>query len=129
VKPSVRIIGAQSANTSAMARSLTAGRVVDTPILPTLADGLAGAIDAHGLDVARHALDDIVTVEETDIASAIAVLAREENVVAEGSGAVSVAALLAGALTETPGPIVALISGGNIDADVLASILAGSANR
>jgi threonine dehydratase len=123
MRPDVRIIGAQSVNTNALARSLEAGRVVDTPILPTLADGLAGAIDEHTLDVARHALDEMVTVDETAIARAIAFLAREENVIAEGAGAVGVAALLEGAVTSGPAPIVVVISGGNIDTDVLAGIV------
>jgi threonine dehydratase len=122
VRPDVRIIGAQSVNTNALARSLEAGRVVDAPILSTLADGLAGAIDEHTLDVARHALDEIVTVDEAAIACAIAFLAREENVVAEGAGAVGVAALLDGATTEVPSPVVVVISGGNIDPDVLARV-------
>jgi threonine dehydratase len=122
-RPDVRIIGAQSANTSAMARSLREGRVVDAPILPTLADGLAGAIDEHGLDVGRRALDTLVTVEESDIVNAIAFLAREERVIAEGAGAVGVAALLIGAIDDMPWPAVVVISGGNIDADVLERIL------
>jgi threonine dehydratase len=125
VKPDVRIIGAQSVNTDAMARSLQAGRVVDTPFLPTLADGLAGGIDAHAFDVGRRALDEMVTVEESDVAGAIAVLAREERVIAEGSGAVGVAALLSGAVSRVPDPVVVVISGGNIDPEVLAGILAG----
>ena len=120
-KPEVRIIGAQSVNTSAMARSLQAGRVVDTPVLPTLADGLAGAIDEHGLDVGRHALDEMVTVEEAEVAAAIAFLAREESVIAEGSGAVGVAALLAG-VSNVSDPVVVVISGGNIDAEVLSRV-------
>jgi threonine dehydratase len=101
-----------------MARALEAGHLVDIPVLPTLADGLAGAIDAHGLDVGRRALDGLMMVEEADIAAAIAFLARDENVTAEGSGAVGVAALLTGAVR--PGePVVVVISGGNIDREVL----------
>lgn len=120
-KPEGYIIGAQSVNTSAMARSLEAGRVVDVPVRPTLADGLAGAIDVHGLDVGRHALDEMIVVEEEQVAAAIAFLAREENVVAEGSGAVGVAALLAGS-PHVVDPVVVVISGGNIDREVLESV-------
>ncbi len=122
--PSVRIIGAQSVATDAMARSLAAGRVVDIPVVPTLADGLAGAIDEHGLDVGRHALDEMVTVEESQIADAIRVLALDEKVTAEGSGAVGVAALLTGS-ARVVDPVVVVISGGNIDEDVLDDILQG----
>lgn len=125
VKRDVRIVGAQSEHTSAMARSLEAGRVVDTPVLPTLADGLAGAIDAHGLDVGLHALDAMVTVAEPEIERAIVVLSREERVVAEGSGAVGVAALLTEALDTGDGPVVIVISGGNIDPEVLERVLVG----
>ena len=121
-KPDVRIVGAQSVNTNAMARALEAGHLVDIPVLPTLADGLAGAIDAHGLDVGRHALDDLITVEEADVAAAIAFLAKEENVIAEGSGAVGVAGLLTGAVRPVE-PVVVVISGGNIDDDVLRRVI------
>jgi threonine dehydratase len=121
--PRVRIIGAQSVVTNALALSLEAGRVVEIPVIDTLADGLAGGIDAHALDVGRHALDALVTVSENAIATAIAILAREENVVAEGAGAVGVAALLSKAITDAPAPIVVVISGGNIDRDVLDRIL------
>lgn len=120
-KPDVRIIGAQSENANAMARALEAGHLVDVPVLPTLADGLAGAIDEHGLDVGRHALDAIVTVKEAEVAAAIAFLAREENVIAEGSGAVGVAALLAGSVPAVD-PVVAVISGSNIDPEVLSRV-------
>jgi threonine dehydratase len=113
--PRVRIIGAQSVHTDAMTRSLAAGRIVDIPVQETLADGLAGSIDEHGLDVGRHALDDIVTVDESDIARAIAFLYREVDVVAEGAGAVGVAAVNHFSTTPTPGPAVVVVTGGNID--------------
>ena len=119
--PDVRIIGAQSVNTSAMARSLEAGRIVDVPVLPTLADGLAGAIDEHGLDVGRQALDEMIVVEEAEISAAIAFLTREESVVAEGSGAVGVAALVGGSV-HVADPVVVVISGGNIDPEVLSRV-------
>lgn len=121
MRPEVRIVGAQSLHTNAMARALEAGHPVDIPVLDTLADGLAGAIDTHGLDVGRHALDEIVVVEEEEVGAAIAFLAREENVIAEGSGAVGVAALLAGS-AHAVDPVVVVISGGNIDAEVLDSV-------
>jgi threonine dehydratase len=105
-----------------MARSLAAGRIVDIPVVPTLADGLAGAIDEHGLDVGRHALDEIVTVEESEVADAVAFLAREERVIAEGSGAVGVAALLTGSV-HVVDPVAVVISGGNIDPEVLDGVM------
>jgi threonine dehydratase len=68
-----------------------------------------------------------VTVSESDIERAIATLARHENVVAEGAGAVGVAALLANAIGDLPAPVVTVISGGNLDREVLDRILAASA--
>jgi threonine dehydratase len=60
----------------------------------------------------------MITVEEADVAAAIAFLAKEEGVIAEGSGAVGVAALLTGAVQPAE-PVAVVISGGNIDPDVL----------
>jgi len=120
--PAVRIIGVQSERTDAMARSLAAGGVVPIPSLPTLADGLAGDIDALGLDIGRHALDEMRTVTEDAIARAIRWLERHERVIAEGSAAVGVAALLEGTLTLPPGPAAIIITGRNIDPDRLQSL-------
>ena len=115
IAPDIRILGAQSVHTAAMARSLAAGRVVPIPTEPTLADGLAGGIDEFALDVGRHALDGIVTLEEDVIAEGIRFLRTEESVVSEGSGAVGVAALRSGALRVDRFPAAIVISGRNID--------------
>ena len=113
-RPDVRIYGAQSVNTAAMARSVEAGRVVEIESVPTLADGLAGQIDDDALDLGVHGLDRIVTVTEEEIGAAIAWLAREHDQKVEGAGACGVAAILSGKLKpETP--CVVVISGGNID--------------
>ena len=108
----------------AMARSLDAGSLVEIPDVPTLADGLAGQIDDHGLEIGRRFLDAIALVSEGELAEAIRWLWVHEQVRAEGAGAVGVAALLAGRLT-SHGPLAMVVSGGNIDADRLAAILAG----
>jgi threonine dehydratase len=113
-KPLVRIYGAQSVNTAAMSRSLSAQRVVDIENLPTLADGLAGQIDEDAFDIGRHGLDDIVALPEEDIARAIAWFAGQHGARVEGAGACGVAAILSGRLKpETPCAVV--VSGGNID--------------
>lgn len=114
VAPEVRIYGAQSEHTDAMARSLAAKRIVEIEDRPTLADGLAGQIDADAYDIGVRALDRIVTITEDQIAHAIAWLAREHDARVEGAGACGVAAILSGRLTvETPCAVV--VSGGNID--------------
>ena len=112
--PGVRIAGAQSVNTDAMARSLEANRVVEIENRPTLADGLAGQIDADALDIGQHSLDDMAIVTEDEIERAIAFLQREHGVRSEGAGACGVAAILSKKL-KPAAPCVVIVSGGNID--------------
>ena len=115
VLPSARIMGVQSEVTNAMAASLAAGRRVDVPVPPTLADGLAGQIDDEGFAIGRVAIDDMITVREAEIAEAMRWLAREHDLRVEGSGAVAAAALLNGLVPGLVGPVAAVVSGGNVD--------------
>ena len=124
VAPDVRILGAQSENTAAMSRSLAAGRLVEIPSLPTLADGLAGQIDDEALEIGQRALDGIATVSEEQLAQAIAWLARNESATVEGAGAAAVAAVLHGRLASLPTPAAVIVSGRNIDASRHGEILA-----
>lgn len=112
--PNVRIVGAQSDQTAAMARSVAAGRVIEIPVTPTLADGLAGQIDADALDIGLNALDDIVLLTEPEIARAIAWLHAEHDLRVEGAGAVGVGAALLG-MSPLMHPAAVVVSGGNID--------------
>jgi threonine dehydratase len=123
VAPGVRIVGVQSENTAAMARSLEAKEVVHIPSVPTLADGLAGDIDEVAFDIGLHALDEIHTVTEDAIGRAIAWLAREEELVVEGAGAVGVAAILEREISLPEGPVAVVVSGGNIDRERHESLL------
>ena len=124
--PDVRIYGAQSDHTDAMARSLAARKVVDIEDRPTLADGLAGQIDADAYDIAVHALDAIATVTEDEVAQAIAWLHREHDVKSEGAGACGVAAILFGRV-KVPTPCAVVVSGGNIDDARWRRIISGPA--
>ena len=113
-RPDVRIYGAQSVNTAAMSKSLAAGHIVDIPSVPTLADGLAGLIDADAFDIGRHGLDGIAVLTEDEIAQAIAWLNRAHRARVEGAGACAAGAVLFKKLrVETPCAVV--VSGGNID--------------
>jgi threonine dehydratase len=122
IAPQVAVIGVQSTQTRAMHEALRAGRLVDVPVPPTLADGLAGCTDEASVRRVREIVDDVILVEEADIAAAIRMLFATEGVVAEGAGAVAVAAVLAQRVP-LRGLSVLLVSGGNIDASVLAGIL------
>jgi threonine dehydratase len=113
--PHVRVIGVQSEETAAMTRSVRAGRVVDTPVTPTLADGLAGQIDNEALHIGQACADDLLLVTEEQLGDTIAWLHHTTGMAVEGAGAVTVAALRHGYLTAPAGPLVAVVSGRNID--------------
>ncbi|HEV2146955.1 MAG TPA: pyridoxal-phosphate dependent enzyme [Longimicrobiaceae bacterium] len=120
---SVRVVGVQTDATSALHDSLAAGELRSPPVVPTLCEGLSGDIDARSLELARRVVDEVVLVSEDAVRRAIRHLYLEEGIVAEASAAVSVAALLEGAVPGLRGPVVAVLSGGNIDAALLAAIL------
>jgi threonine dehydratase len=120
--PGVRIVAVQPEASPALRESFRVGRALTTFAAgETLADGLAGGIGelvfAH-----RELVDEVVTVSEEEIADAIVALLAMDQVVAEASGAVGVAALRAGKI-KTDGPVAAVVTGGNIDARVLARLL------
>ena len=126
VAPRVRIIGAQSEKTAAMSRSLAAGRLVEIENEPTLADGLAGQIDDEAFDIGKHALDDIVTLTEREVAESIGFLWREHRQRVEGAGACATGALWKRKIASLPTPAAIVVSGGNIDDSKLEAILASS---
>lgn len=114
--PHTRIVGAQGDRSNAMAVSLEARRVVEVPVSDTLADGLSGQIDEDGLAAGLHAIDEMRVVRESEIAEAIVWLAAEHDMRVEGSGAVGIAAVRSSPSALT-GPVVVVLSGGNIDAE------------
>lgn len=121
----IRVIGVQSERTRAMYDAFEAGGPVEVEQGATLADGLAGAsADAESYERARAVTDEMVLVEEAMIEDAIRDLFRYDGVVAEGAGAVTVAAVSAGVL-RVRGPAALVISGGNLDGGKLAEILRG----
>lgn len=115
IAPDVRIAAAQSVNTAAMAKSLAAGRVVEIENLPTLADGLAGQIDADALDIGQHGIDEIVTLEEDEIGKTISWLWSTHGERVEGAGACATGAVLLRKLQTIKTPAAIVVSGGNID--------------
>ena len=122
LSPATRVIAVQPDASPALRESLRAGRPLLTyPAGPTLADGLAGGIGQIAFDH-RHLVDEVVTVSEAEIEDAIVALLAEDQVVSEASGAVGVAALRARKV-RAEGPLVAIVTGGNIDAAVLARLL------
>lgn len=119
----VVVLGAQGDLTRAVYDALRTGVAADTDVVPTLMDGLAGRTTQAAVDRLRAARARVDLVAEKDVAEAVRAL-HALGVRAEGSGAVGVAALLTHVL-EPPEPVVAVVSGGNIDDTTLEAVLAG----
>jgi threonine dehydratase len=115
--PDVRVIGISMERGAAMHESLQAGKPVFVEELPTLADSLGGGIGLNNkltFRMTRDLVDEVVLVTEAEIAAAIRHAYWEERQIIEGSGSVGIAGILAGKI-KADGPVVALLSGGNID--------------
>ena len=122
-KPHVKIIGVQAAACAPYPESMQAGTPVEAKTALTIADGIAvkrpGGIP---LAILRTHLDDLVVVNEEATAAAMALLLERCKLVVEGAGAVGIAALLGGQVEPVDGTTVAVLSGGNVDAGLLAAI-------
>jgi threonine dehydratase len=113
--PHVRVIGVQSEETAAMTLSVRAGHVVEIGHTPTLADGLAGQIDDDALYIGERCANEMVLVSEAELGETIAWLWRTHFLTVEGAGAVTAAALRHRHIEPIEGPVVAVLSGRNID--------------
>lgn len=128
-RPAARLIGVTMRQGAAMYESQRAGRPVRVEEMPSLADSLGGGIgddNRHTWTMVRDLVDDMVLVDEAQIAAAVRHAYREERQVVEGGGAVGIAALLDGMMTG-PGPTVVVVSGGNIDMDLHRRLIDGEA--
>lgn len=127
LKPAARVVGVSMERGAAMYECQKAGKPIFVEELATLADSLGGGI---GLDnrytfaMVRDLVDDIVLVNEAEIAGAIRHAYWEERQIIEGSGAVGIAALRAGRIGN-PGVTAVVVSGGNIDMDLHYRIIGG----
>jgi threonine dehydratase len=118
----VRVVGVQAAGSDGVRRAL-AGEAPPNPTM-TLADGLRVAVPGRlSLPLCAAVLDEIVVVDDDEILRAMASLALEDRVVAEGAGAAAVAALS----RITGRRIVTIVSGGNLEPAVLARAAASAA--
>jgi threonine dehydratase len=120
----IRIVGVQAENAAPYVASLAAGQPRQVPVVPTIADGIAVYRPGElNFAIIREAIDEVVTVSEDDIARALLVLLERAKLVVEPAGAVAVAAMMTGAVP-TDGPIVAVLSGGNIDPLLMQRVVA-----
>jgi len=117
LRPEVRVVVVEPENAAGFAAAHARGEPVRVSLRPTLADGLAVArVGRTTFALAAPLVDDVVTVSEGEIAAAIALLARQAGVIAEGAGAAALAALLSGRVRTRA--VVLPICGRNIDARV-----------
>jgi len=124
MKPNIKIIGVQTKNMPSMVQAIAQKHVVTIDGNPTIADGIAVKTPGNlNFDIVQRYVDDIVTVDEEEIASAILLLLERVKSVAEGAGAASVAAVLNRLPDYKNRKIAALISGGNIDVNTMTRII------
>jgi len=124
LRPNTRVVTAEPATAAPLAASLAAGAPTEIDYRPSFVDGAGGrALLPTMWDRARELVDDAVAVSLDEVAHAMRILAARARIVAEGAGALALAAALRGDAGE--GRVVCIVSGGNIDAAVLARILAG----
>jgi len=124
LSPNIEVIGVQTARLPSMKVALERDEPVTLPAEPTFADGIA--VRRAGrltLPLVQRYVDQIVTVEEEEIAAAILVLLEQEKLLAEGAGAVALAALLQGRTGHRKKTIGIVVSGGNLDVNLLARII------
>ena len=125
IKPDVRIIGVEADAAASAKASRDAGEVVKIAASDTLADGIATKrIGEITYPLIERYVDELVSVGEEEIAAAILLLIEREKTVAEGAGAVGLAALITGSVTlsETDRAVL-LLSGGNIDINMISRII------
>jgi len=125
LNPKVKVIGVQTSRLPSMKAAVEAGKPVTLPVSATLADGIAvRRAGEQTFPVVQKYVDEILTVEEDEIASAILLLLEREKTLVEGAGAAAIAALMHQKVTGLEDKKVAVvISGGNLDVSILSRII------
>ena len=124
INPRIQIIGVQTARLPSMQRAVAEKAPVVLPPAMTIADGIAvRKAGVRTLPVVTKYVDDIVTVDEEELANAILLLVEREKTVAEGAGAATLAALLRGKTNLHGKKVALIIGGGNIDVNILSRII------
>ena len=125
LRPEVRMVGVEAEAAASARASRAAGRVVHIETTETIADGIAvKRIGEHTFPIIEQHVDEIVTVSEPETAEAVHLLIARQKIVAEGAGAVVLAALLNNRVTVERDDVTALVvSGGNIDVNIIERII------
>lgn len=126
INPNCKVYGVQAAGAPSMANSLMDGQIETLTKVQTIADGIAVKTPGDNTyDICRNYVDGVVTVTDDEISAAILTLLEQQKLIAEGAGAVPVAAVLFDKLPEdiTGKNVCCLVSGGNIDVTILSRVI------
>lgn len=124
IKPSCKVYGVQAAGADSMYESIKNNQRTELSQVNTFADGTAVKLPGElTYEYCKNYVDQIVTVQEAELASAVLALIEKEKMISEGSGALSVAAVMFDKIPLKNKNIVCLISGGNIDVNILSRVI------
>ncbi len=125
LNPKIRVYGVQAAGAPSMLNSLEHKKIETLPFVSTVADGIAVKEPGHlTFDLCSRYVDGIVSVTDDQVSAAILALIEKQKMIAEGAGAVALAAALFNKLPDVAGKkVVCLISGGNIDVTILSRVI------
>ena len=130
LRPDVKVFGVQSSGAPSMAASLKEGKLCHLNDVSTIADGIAvKEPGVNTFEMCNRYVDEVVTVSDDEIAAAILALIEKQKIVAEGAGAVGVAAAMFGKLPIEGLKTVCLVSGGNIDVNTLSRVITRGLNK
>ncbi len=125
-RPQARVIGCQPQNSAVMYHSVKAGKILDMPSLPTISDGTAGGIEPGAItfSICRQHVDDYLLLTEEEILSALGILLKHHQLMAEGAAGLSVAALLKDKKAWQGKNVVLIICGNKMSIDLCNRALA-----
>ncbi len=124
IKPTCKVYGVQASNAGSMYESFKQEKRLQLDKVNTFADGTAVKLPGElTYEICKEYVDDIITVSEDEIASAVLALIEKEKMIAEGAGALPVAAILYDKIPLKYNNVVAIVSGGNIDVNILSRVI------
>lgn len=124
LNPNIKVYGVQASGASSMLNSIQHNKIESLNGVSTIADGIAVKEPGkHTFDLCSTYVDDIVTVTDDEISTAILTLIEQHKLIAEGAGAVSVAAALFNKVPIKGKKVICLVSGGNIDVTILSRVI------
>ncbi|HCT65058.1 MAG TPA: threonine ammonia-lyase [Lachnospiraceae bacterium] len=130
IKPECKVIGVQAAGAPSMYESRLKGEISELESVFTIADGIAVKKPGNiTFEMCQKYVDDIVTVNDDEIATAILALMEGQKTVAEGAGATTVAAVMFHKIDVKDKKVVCIVSGGNIDVSILSRVITRGLNK